>query len=159
MGDVVASVAKLSEFQIHKFFSKNAPLTQQLCDTEAERIIRAPVHPTFVQGGSSYTVISNDNVYVVQFRSATSALDMDLLTCVEQAYGGFTPHHESVGVFGALNVYKMRNVGGVSMYLAREPLLEDNAFLLRRTVSDFARYAPPHLPYDPLPPPSSLQHS
>ncbi len=144
MGDVVASVTKLSQFQIKQFFAKNAPLTQQLCDKEARRLLSVPsVYPTSVQGGTSYTVVSNDGgSYIVQFRPASSALDMNFLACVEQAYAGFMPHHEFAGVFSGLNVYKMCNVGGVSMYLARKELLYGNAYLLRQTVSDFAKYSP-----------------
>ena len=159
MGDVVASVMKLSQYQIKQFFAKNAPLTQQLCDKEAGRLLGVSVYPTSVQGGASYTVVSNDGSYIVQFRSASSALDMNILTWVEQAYAGFMPHHEFAGVFGGLNVYKMRNVSGVSMYLARKELLHGNAYLLRQTVSDFARYVPVHITHAPLPPPSRKPRS
>jgi len=141
MGDIVAaSIAKLSQVQITTFFSQNAPLTQQKCDQGAERLIRKPVHPTSVQGGTSYTVVSDDGTCVIQFRSSSSALDINFLKCVEQTYDGFMPHHEFIGVFGELYVYKMGNVGGISMYLARKELHQSNPSLLRQTVSDFARY-------------------
>lgn len=149
MGDAyMASIARLCLFQINKFFSKNAPTTQQDCNQEAGRILCVPVEPSPLQGGCSYTVVSRDGAYVVQFRSATSALDMDFVECIEQAYDGFTPRHELVGVFGELHVYKMRNVGGASLYFVRDELVKNNAILLRQTVSDFARYvvilATPH---------------
>lgn len=148
MGDVVAaSIAKLSQAQITTFFSKNAPLTQRKCDQEAERLIHKPVHPTSVQGGTSYTVVSDDGTCVVQFRSSSHALDINFLKCVEQAYDGFMPHHELIGVFGELYVYKMENVGGVSMYLARKKLHQNNPSLLRQTVSDFARYVRIYIPH------------
>lgn len=99
-----------------------------------------PVQPTPVQGGYSYTVVSEDDTYVVQFRCSESALDMSFIRCIEQAYEGFTPHHEFIAKLGELYVYKMGNVGGISMYLARGELYKDNCRLLRRTVSDFARY-------------------
>ncbi|KAI0650000.1 hypothetical protein C8Q79DRAFT_997949 [Trametes meyenii] len=141
MEDIVAaSVAKLSQVQITTFFSQNASSTQQQCDQEAEWLIHKPVHPAPVQGGTSYTVVSDDDTYVIQFRSRSSALDIDLLKCVEQAYDGFTPHHEFIGLSGELYVYKMANVGGVSMYMARKQLHRDNPSLLRQTVSDFARF-------------------
>ncbi|KAI0676844.1 hypothetical protein C8Q78DRAFT_1065547 [Trametes maxima] len=141
MGDIVAaSIAKLSQAQITTFFMKNAPLTQRECDQEAERLVRKPVLPTSVQGGTSYTVTSEDDTCVVQFRSGNHSLDIGILKCVEQAYDGFTPYHEFIGVFGKLHVYKMDNVGGVSMYLARQELHRRNPSLLRQTVSDFARF-------------------
>lgn len=153
MGDIVASsVLNLSKAQIMTFFSENAPLTQQKCDHEAEQILCTPVHPASVQGGTSYTVVSNDGTYVVQFRSGRSALDIDFLKYVEQAYDGFTPHHEFICFFGELYVYKMDNVGGVSMYLARTELHRGNASLLRQTVSDFARYVDVDIPHAPSSP-------
>ncbi|KAG8726747.1 hypothetical protein FRC10_006792 [Ceratobasidium sp. 414] len=140
MGDVIAaSIAKLSQSQIATFFSKNSPLVQQQCDQEAGRILGTPVHPASVQGGTSYTVVANDGTYVVQFRSASSALDMDFLKCVELAYAGFMPDHEFIGSFGQLYAYKMRNVGGISMYLARNVFKGDPS-LLQQAVSDFARF-------------------
>ena len=134
-----SSIAKLSKHQISVFFSKNASSTQQQCDQEAERITGMTVHTSPVQGGNSYTVVSDDETCVVQFRSAGSALDIDLLQCVEQAYIGFMPRHQWVGYLGDLYVYTMGNVGGISMYLAREQLCKNNFSLLRQTVSDFAR--------------------
>lgn len=145
--DIKASIARLSQFQIKNFFSKNAPATQQDCNQEAERILCVPVEPSPLQGGCSYTVVSRDGAYVVQFRSATSALDMDFIECIEQAYDGFTPQHELIGVFDELHVYKMGNVGGASLYLVRDELVQNDAILLRQTVSDFARYAVIHAPY------------
>jgi hypothetical protein len=135
-----ASIAKLSKYQISTFFSENASSTQQQCDQEAERLTGMSVHATPVQGGSSYTVVSDDETCVVQFRSSRFALDIDLLQCVEQAYMGFMPRHQWVGYLGELYVYTMGNVGGISMYLARNQLCKNNFALLRRTVSDFARH-------------------
>ncbi|KAI0089319.1 hypothetical protein BDY19DRAFT_890074 [Irpex rosettiformis] len=141
MEDVIAaSIMKLSQSQIATFFAKNAPWTQQRCNQEAERILSVSVQPAFVQGGTSYTVVSSDGADVVQFRSASSALDMNLLKCIEQAYDGFVPHHELIGVFDELYIYKMDNVGGISMYLARKELLQGSPCLLEQTVSDFARF-------------------
>lgn len=141
MADFMAdSIARLTEVQIARFFSTNAPATQKLCDQEAERLVGMPVHPTPVQGAVSYTVVSDDDACVVQFRCSGSALDMSFLQCVERAYEGFTPRHEFIANLGELYVYKMGNVGGISMYLARGELYKNNCCLLRRTVSDFARY-------------------
>jgi hypothetical protein len=137
---IAASIAKLSKVQIATFFSNNAPATQKLCDREAERLMDMPVYPASVQGGTSYTVVSDDDTCVVQFRSSRSALDMSFLECVERAYEGFMPRHEFVANVGGLHVYTMGNVGGVSMYLARGELHKNNFRLLRRTLPDFARY-------------------
>ncbi|ETW85451.1 hypothetical protein HETIRDRAFT_32724 [Heterobasidion irregulare TC 32-1] len=135
-----ANLAKLSKFQISNFFEKNAPATQQECDLEAERITGMSIHTTSLQGGQSYTVLTNDETRVVQFRAGYAALDMGFLGYIEQAYGRFTPHHESSGKLGQLHVYTMLNVGGVSMYLARDALNRNNFSLRKCTVQDFARY-------------------
>ena len=75
---------------------------------------------------------------------------MSFLECVERAYEGFMPRHEFVANVGGLHVYTMGNVGGISMYLARGELYKNNFRLLRRTLSDFARYVVatnvPHVP-------------
>lgn len=145
-----ANLAKLSKFQISNFFKKNAPATQRECDLEAERITGTSIHTTSLQGGQSYTVLTNDETRVVQFRAGYAALDMGFLGYIEQAYGRFTPHHESSGKLGQLHVYTMLNVGGVSMYLARDALNRNNFSLRKCTVQDFARYVDPKVPYPPL---------
>ena len=106
--------------------------------------MRTPVIPALVQGATSYTVVSNDGRFAVQFRPGISALDINLLKSAEQAYGGFVPRHELVCRFHELYVYKMNNVGGISMYLARQVLQRGQAPLLRQTVYDFARYVGVH---------------
>jgi len=141
-----ASVAKLSKYQISTFFSDNTTATQKQCDQEAERLTGMSVHATSVQGGTSYTVMSDDETCVVQFRSVSSALDIDLLECVQQAYMGLTPRHRWVGYLGELFVYTMGNVGGISMYLARDQLYKNDFFLLRRTLPDFAKYVATNVP-------------
>ena len=64
---------------------------------------------------------------------------------------GFVPRHHWVGYLGELYVYTMGNVGGISMYLARDQLCKNNFSLLRRTVSDFAKYVATNVPYAPSP--------
>ena len=142
-----ANLAKLSEYQISNFFEKNAPATQRECDLEAVRITGTSVHTTSLQGGQSYTVLNSDETRVVQFRAGYAALDMVFLGIYEQAYGRFTPHHEFIGKMGQLYVYTMLNVGGVSMYLARDALNQNNFSLRKYTVQDFARYVDPSVPY------------
>lgn len=132
-----ASISKLSRKQISDFFSKSPHPTQQECDREAARITGTSVHPTTVQGGTSYTVIGGP--LVVQFRCDNSALDLQLLECVEQACGGFTPQHKSGGTLGKLHIYTMTDVGGISMYLARDQLHQDDCYLLRQTLQDYAK--------------------
>lgn len=132
-----ASISRLSKKQISDFFSKTSHPTQQECDAEAERIAGTPVHPTTVQGGSSYTVVGGE--LVVQFRHIDRGLDLQLLECVERAYAGFTPRHRSGGTVGNLPVYVMDDLGGVSMYLARDQLHLNNCLLLRQTMQDYAK--------------------
>ncbi|KAF9484757.1 hypothetical protein BDN70DRAFT_872000 [Pholiota conissans] len=134
-----ASMAALSAYQISRFFTRNAPVTQEQCNEEAIRLTgAASAIPTPVQGGGSYTVVAGDSV--VQFRDSDSALDIRLLRCVEEAYAGFVPHHLHAGEVGNLHVYMMNNIGGVSMYLARNALHRDEFHLLRRTLEDYARF-------------------
>jgi hypothetical protein len=137
-------MAHLSRQQISDFFSKSAPITQQQCDQEAERIAGGSIQPAPVQGGASYTVLANDGALVVQFRAGRSALDLDLLGHVQRTYGSFVPRHEMAGRLGDLHVYTMDNVGGVATYLARERLHQHDCYLLRQTVQDFAMSASAH---------------
>jgi hypothetical protein len=99
--------------------------------------------PTPVQGGSSYTGIAGE--YVVQFRAENAALDLEFLGHVEKAYYGFMPWHSDSGTLENVHVYTMAKVGGVSMYLARARLYENECYLLRRTLTEFARYLTPSL--------------
>ncbi|KAK3905877.1 hypothetical protein C8A05DRAFT_41263 [Staphylotrichum tortipilum] len=64
----------------------------------------------------------------------------DFIHHVEKTYEGFVPWHTAAGRLGSLHVYTMRNVGGVSMYLARSSLHENGCSLLRWTLTDFARF-------------------
>ncbi|KAF7796333.1 hypothetical protein EIP86_007510 [Pleurotus ostreatoroseus] len=126
--------------KISMFFERNASATQEECNLKAEQLTGQSVYPTLMQGASSYTVISSDEICVVQFRAGDSALDLKFLECIEQAYNGYTARHSSVGNLGELHVYTMGNVGGVPMYLARDQLNQNNFRLLTQTVEDFARF-------------------
>ena len=64
-----ANLAALAKYQISNFFTKNAPATQEECNREAERITDKAVYITSLQGGDSYTVVSNDKLRIVQFRA------------------------------------------------------------------------------------------
>ena len=55
---IATSIAQLSEVQIATFFSNSAPATQKLCDQEAGQLMHMPVHPAFVQDGTSYYIPS-----------------------------------------------------------------------------------------------------
>ena len=134
-------IAALSRYQINNFFEGNTSVTQLQCNAEAERIIGEQVTPTASQGGTSYTVEGNKQV--VQFRVPASALDMDVIRSVEQAYHGFVPHHQYRGTLGQLEVYVMDNIGGSCMYLARDELQRNNCRLLRTTIDDYARFVTP----------------
>ncbi|KAF3072516.1 hypothetical protein CFAM422_005394 [Trichoderma lentiforme] len=133
-------IRNLSQMQIQASFEENAPVTQAQCNAEAVRITGESVHPTAVQGGCSYTVVTEGGSLVVQFRRSDSALDLDFLQDIEQAYKGFVPHHESVGKIGKVHIYRMNNVGGVAMYLARDQLHANGCLLLRKTLQDYARF-------------------
>lgn len=140
-------ISTLSNQQIARFFSKVAPLTQLECNREAERIAGEPGHPATVQGGTSYTFVTE--TFAIQFRKACAILDLDLLKHVEQAYAGFTPHHASAGKLGNVYVYKMNNVSGISMYLARSQLHAHGCYLLQQTLRDYARCVDTLIPSRP----------
>lgn len=129
-------ISALFRYQIGKFFRENAPVTQQQCDAMAKQLTGQPVTPTLCQGSTSYTVEAGE--VVVQFRVPKSALDMELLQSIEQAYQGFTPRHEYQGQLNELHVYTMNNIWGTCMYLARNELLSNN-HLLQCTIDDYAR--------------------
>ncbi|KIH91346.1 hypothetical protein SPBR_01851 [Sporothrix brasiliensis 5110] len=132
------TMARLAQYQMSNFFEQNAPITQDQCNEYAAAMTGASVTPTAVQGGSSYTVVAG--TCIVQFRNQDSPFDLEFFGYIEQAYKGFTPLHEGRGRLGSLHVYKMTNVGGVSMYLAREALHKDDFRLLGATVQSFARF-------------------
>ncbi|XWX00761.1 hypothetical protein V2A60_008782 [Cordyceps javanica] len=132
------NISALSQYQIQRFFRENTSVTQELCNTKAEQITGQSVTATLCQGGTSYTVEGAQ--LVVQFRIPSSALDMDLLKSIEQAYRGFAPRHEHRGKLGKVEVYTMNNVGGICMYLARTELQSNNYHLLRVTLDDYARF-------------------
>lgn len=132
-------IAHLTAFQISNFFSADGCPTQQECDEMAEHITgERTVHAAVVQGGSSYTTIAGD--HVIRFRVSSAPLNLELLAHVEQAYAGFMPLHSDLGSLKELHVYRMTNIGGISLYLARESLYRNGCFLLRQCIGDFARY-------------------
>ncbi len=137
-------MSALSQYQIRRFFQENASVTQQQCNAMAQKITGQSVTATACQGGTSYTVEGGEAV--VQFRAPNSALDMDLLQSIEQAYQGFVPQHEYRGQLGPVSVYAMNNVGGTSMYQARTELQSNNYRLLRHTIDDYARLVNPSPP-------------
>lgn len=118
----------MSKHQISEFFANQTSLTQQQCDERAELIAGTSVHPAVVQGGTSYTVVNEE--IAVQFRAEGSLLDIEFLGHIERAYAGFMPHHSSAGKLGNLHIYTMNNIGGVSMYLARSELHQNDSRLL-----------------------------
>ncbi len=86
-----------------------------------------------------YTVVpDDDNGTVVQFRAADDAFNLDLLMSVEQAYGRFVPRHQRASNLGELHVYTMTNIGGVSVYLARDQLRAHRGHFLATTLQGFA---------------------
>lgn len=135
---MAVDMSALSRMQIEEFFKRNAPVTQKQCNDKAESLTGESVTPTACQGGTSYTVDAEQ--VIVQFRVPGSLLDMPLMDSIEQAYQDFTPRHKDYGSFHNLNIYTMNNLGGISMYLARAYLQENNYKLLRNTIDSYARF-------------------
>jgi hypothetical protein len=135
---MAVDMSALSRMQIETFFAKNSPITQKQCDDKAKEVTGKSVSSTVCQGGTSYTVEAGKDV--VQFRVPGSLLDMTLMNAVEQAYADFTPKHKDHGPFHTLRVYTMNNIGGDSMYLARDYLQKNNYKLLQNTINSYARF-------------------
>jgi len=135
---MAVNMSALSQMQIVTFFRRNDSVTQKQCNDKAESMAGELVSPTACQGGTSYTVYAGQ--VVVQFRVPGSLLDMNFIKSIEKAYQGFTPQHMDCGQLANLHVYKMNNIGGISMYLARENLQGNNYELLRNTINDYARF-------------------
>ncbi|KAH9886817.1 hypothetical protein F4778DRAFT_786535 [Xylariomycetidae sp. FL2044] len=132
-----AQMAALARYQISNFFQRNSPITEQQCIEMAEHVARESVARTPVQGGSSYTLSTGS--YIIQFRNEDSPLNLDFFRYIEKAYAHFVPQHTSLGQLGPLHVYRMNNIGGVSMY-ARDALHSNDFRLLEETVRSFARF-------------------
>lgn len=60
---------------------------------KAEGLVCGAVHPSPVQGATSYTVMADTGERVVQFCAGLDALDLGFLAHVEEAYQPFVPHH------------------------------------------------------------------
>ena len=135
---MAVDMSALSRMQIGMFFAKNVPITQKQCDDKAKEITGKSVSPTVCQGATSYTVEAGKDI--VQFRVPESLLDMTFMNAIEQAYAEFTPKHRDYGPFHTLRVYAMNNIGGDSMYLARDYLQKNNYQLLRNTINSYARF-------------------
>ena len=137
-------MSALSAMQIRVFFENDTSVTQKQCDDRAREISGKTVSPTTCQGGSSYTVAAGDNI--IQFRTPGSLLNMSLMDTIEQAYLNFAPRHKDCGPFHNLRIYTMNNIGGESMYIARDSLYKDNYKLLRNTIDSFAEFVNTFLP-------------
>jgi hypothetical protein len=135
---MAVDMSALSRMQIETFFAKNSPITQKQCDDNSKEKIGKSVRPTVSQGGTSYTVEAGKDV--VQSRVPGSFLDMTFMNAIEQAYAGFTPKHKDYGPFHTLRVYTMNNIGGDSVYLARDYLQKSNYKLLQNTINSYARF-------------------
>ncbi|KAJ2906553.1 uncharacterized protein MKZ38_001196 [Zalerion maritima] len=89
------AIARLSRSQIeHFFFGHVGNATQQQCGDFAARILRvaaADVHrPTpGPRRRASYAVMAARSGPVLEFRASGYTLDLELLSCVERAYGPF----------------------------------------------------------------------
>lgn len=135
-------VAELSRIQIYEFFNQRPGATQAGCDQWAEWALEGPVRASAAQGVTSYTVEAVQGVEggVVQFRSPEDALDISSIQKAQEAYGSrFVPCPRDGGNLTGLQAYIMDNVGGVSVYLARDQLRANDGRLLRVALEDFAQ--------------------
>ncbi|XWW94215.1 hypothetical protein V2A60_002158 [Cordyceps javanica] len=137
-------VTNLCIIQIKEFFDNHIDVTRVQCDSWAARALGQTVCASTLQGVSSYTVVASDSTTepgkVVQFRGPEDAFDLELIRNIRVAYGSrFVPEHESIGTIGGLHAYIMNDIGGISVYLARDRLRAHGSRLLKNTVQDFAR--------------------
>ncbi|OAR05885.1 hypothetical protein LLEC1_05663 [Akanthomyces lecanii] len=136
-------IADLTIMQIKNFFERTSGITQAQCNHYASTAVGQPVRASAVQGATSYTVegVNSAKGGVVQFRSAEAALDVDKIQAAQIAYGPrFVSCPREAGCSAGLHAYVMDNVGGVSVYLAREELRANENRLLSCTVEDFAHF-------------------
>ncbi|RPD77903.1 hypothetical protein L226DRAFT_611089 [Lentinus tigrinus ALCF2SS1-7] len=110
-----STISALTRYQVKNFFTASGRPSQDQCD----------------QAGAA--IPSSAEI-------SSAALDLEFLHHVEKAYDGYMPWHKDSGKLLNLHVYTMRNVGGVSMYLARASLYAKDCYLLRRTLTDYARF-------------------
>lgn len=135
--------------QISTFFQAHNSVTREQCDKYAASIAGEPVTPEPIQGTWSYTVTAGPKQSsIVQFRSPSSALDMDLLTLARATHGIIVPNCVYRGTIGQptpLPVYVMDKLPGVPYSQVQpspspgRPMSPAAASRVINTVTDFAR--------------------
>lgn len=120
-------------------FEQHPELSPEACIRKAEEIVNGPVRALDWQGANSYTLASNDEKTVVQFRSAASPLDPNVLDMARVIHGELVPRSSLIGNMpnSTAAIWTMDKVPAVDMnHLHEDPNLRHK---LVRTVHDMAR--------------------
>lgn len=105
---------------INGFFSSHSPVTRQECDDLAATLVGEPVKPlpSCIQGSFSHTVAAEttQSSRIVQFRDASSALNMQITSIARQGRGELVPvciFHGDIGQVSRIFIYSMNKLPGI----------------------------------------------
>lgn len=104
---------------ISDFFKSQASISREKCDALAVSLVGEPLVPVPIQGAFSYTVVAGpQQAKIVQFRSQSSILDMNVLRLAHKIHGRFTAqctYHGSIGKeTSPLAVYIIQKLPGLT---------------------------------------------
>lgn len=99
-------------------FTSHPEISQASCDSFAEQVVGQPVRPLDWQGCFSYTLESEDERTVVQFRSSDSPLDACTVRLAKTVHSDLVPNMECLGNFEntSVTVWKMDQVPGLGFF-------------------------------------------
>ena len=124
-------------------FKSQTDATRRDCDQFAQDLAGGPVVPCDIQGAFSYTVIAGQkSSIIIQFRSQSSLLDMEMLTLAHLIHPEFVPSchcHGTIGCLLPLSIYMMDRVPGTTriQFRCSYDISHEKAV---NTVRDFGRY-------------------
>jgi hypothetical protein len=104
----------------------------------AEEVVGGTVHPLELQGYHSYTVESEDEQTVVQFRSDQSPLDDEIISLAKRVHPDLVPAMERLEFLDdpTVSVWKTDRIAGVGFLNMIDD--DDLESKLRLTVTDLA---------------------
>ncbi|CAD0090233.1 unnamed protein product [Aureobasidium mustum] len=122
-------------------FDTHTKISQASCDKYAEKVLGQPVHPLGWQGCHSYTVESQDEHTVIQFRSAESPLVESTVNLAKKVHPNLVPTMEYLGFFDdtSVTVWKMSKIPGFGFAYVLDDDDVDIKTKLPATVTDMAK--------------------
>jgi len=136
--------------EIEAFFTKTSA-TRVACHARAAELAGGNIVPVQVQGACSYSVYAGPDLeYVVQFRLASLALNLEVTSQAAEIYGPFAPSVSFEGTMGKgekepLHAYVMSRVRGITHldFILKKGYPEDSPDNIRwrkNLIGDVARY-------------------